>query len=205
MSNLKLITLIVAAVAVMATSVYAGYSMSESKGGAGAASLTLPNGSKSAVNSASTMALPSKTNNAWEMEKFTLVGLDGKMHSLDEWKGKVILLNFWATWCAPCQAEIRDFVKYQEQYREQGLQVLGLGLDEERKLRNVYRTLEMNYPVLITDPEDNRDLMLKWGNSTGIVPYTVVINRDGRMKYIHRGQLDHQSFEEYVLPLLSKG
>lgn len=139
-----------------------------------------------------------------EMKPLFLTGLDGVRHSLADWNGKVIVLNFWATWCSPCLYEIRDFVVYQEQYKARGLQIIGLGLDDEKKLRNVQRTLEINYPVLIADPVDNSGLMKLWGNSSGVIPYTVVIDRDGRMTYSHRGQMNRDVFDEYVLPLLDK-
>jgi peroxiredoxin len=144
----------------------------------------------------------SKANNTKEIKPFSLMGLDGVRHSLSDWKGKVVMLNFWATWCSPCLSEIRDFVGYQEQYKARGLQIVGLGLDEEKKLRNVQRTLEINYPVLLADPEANRGLMNQWGNSSGVVPYTVVIDRDGRVAYSHRGQMERDVFDEFVLPLL---
>jgi peroxiredoxin len=124
------------------------------------------------------------------------------MHSLEEWKGKVVVLNFWATGCSPCLSEIPDFVAYQEQYKTRGLQIIGVGLDEEKKLRNVQRTLEINYPVLVADPKKNGALMESWGNKSGIVPYSVVIDRSGRVVYTHLGQMDRDSFNENVLPLL---
>ncbi len=148
------------------------------------------------------MALPEKTNNAWEMNPFHLRDLQGKMRSLEDWKGKVIMMNFWASWCGPCQYEIPEFVAYQEKYADKGLQLIGIGVDEQRKLANVARTLGMNYPVLVLDPADSRRLMAKWGNDTGIIPHTVVIAKDGRIKYIHRGQMDEEAFNTYVLPLL---
>lgn len=147
----------------------------------------------------------SRPDNAWTREGFVLPGLDGVEHTLAEWKGKVIMLNFWATWCAPCQAEIADFVAFQDKYGAAGLQIVGVGLDEERKLRNVRRTLEINYPILVADPERNALLMKKWGNAGGIVPYTVVIDRDGGIVYTHRGPLYRDAFDEQVLPLLGKG
>ena len=141
---------------------------------------------------------------AQRANSFSLMGLDGAMHSLEDWKGKVIVLNFWATWCSPCLSEIRDFVAYQEQYRTRGLQIIGVGLDEGKKLRNVQRTLEINYPVLIADPEKNAAMMEQWGNNSGIVPYSVVIDRHGQVVYTHRGQLDRDFFDENILPLLGK-
>jgi thiol-disulfide isomerase/thioredoxin len=111
-------------------------------------------------------------------------------------------MNFWASWCAPCQYEIPEFVQYQEKYRDKGLQLIGIGVDEKRKLANVARSLEINYPVLVIDPSAAGPLLTRWGNTTGIIPYTVVIARDGHIKYIHRGQFDDEAFQTYVAPLL---
>jgi peroxiredoxin len=146
----------------------------------------------------------SQPDNAWSHEQFSLRGLDGVNHTLADWKGKVIMLNFWSTWCASCQAEISDFIAFQKEYQAKGLQVVGLGMDAEQKLRNVQRTLEINYPILIADPERNANLIKQWGNSSGIIPYTVVIDRDGRIIYTHRGPLHRDTFDENVLPLLGK-
>lgn len=143
-----------------------------------------------------------QTPNAWEMPGFQLDGLDGRRHRLDEWRGRVILLNFWASWCAPCQYEIRELIGYQSRLGDRGLQILGMGVDEARKLGNVARTLGINYPVLIADPEGSGRLMRQWGNRTGVVPYNVVIAPDGRIVYIRRGPLDRQAFETQVVPLL---
>lgn len=151
-----------------------------------------------------TTTLPDMTNNAWEMNEIKLPNTKGEVHSLNEWKGKVIMLNFWASWCAPCQFEIPRFVKYQETYADKGLQIVGLGLDQADKLGNVERSLEMNYPTLVIPEEDQARLMTKWGNAQSIVPYTVIIASDGTMEYIHRGALDDNAFQRHVLPLLSQ-
>lgn len=143
-----------------------------------------------------------QSRNAWEMPTFSLEGLDGGLHRLDEWKGKVILLNFWASWCAPCLYEIRELIDHQATLEGQGLQIIGMGVDQARKLGNVARTLGINYPVLMADPDGNGRLMHQWGNRTGVIPYNVLIDRDGRIAYIQRGPLNKQVFNEQVLPLL---
>lgn len=145
---------------------------------------------------------PSRAEKERAMQTLALAGLDGEKHSLDEWKGKVILLNFWASWCSPCLAEIPRLVGFQEQYRERGLQVVGVGLDEEVKLRNVRRTLEINYPVLLADPASYGGLLPLWGNSSGVIPYAVVLDRAGRVVATHHGLFGREAFDEYVLPLL---
>ena len=149
-----------------------------------------------------TLALPARTDNAWELQPIRLPDLDGTQRALADWSGKVLMLNFWASWCAPCQYEIPEFVAYQDEYATQGLQIVGVGLDEARRLKNVARTLGINYPVMVIEEQAGASLMRQWGNDKGIVPYTVIIDRDGHIRYIHRGRMDKYAFEEYVKPLL---
>ncbi len=151
-----------------------------------------------------TIAESENIKNAWELPTLNLKGLDGKNHTLKEWYGKVILLNFWASWCAPCQYEIRDLTQYQEKLADKGFQVVSLGFDKEQKLRNIHRSLEINYPVLIMEPSNPRTqaIMKQWGNPQNMIPHNVVIDKNGEIKYIHRGQLDEEIFNDYIMPLL---
>ncbi len=149
-----------------------------------------------------TLRLPEKTNNVWDMKPFTLKDTGGKERTLSDWKGKVIMLNFWASWCAPCQFEIPRFVRYQKQFADKGLQIVGIGLDDAGKLKNVERSLEMNYPTMVIEQMEGGTLLEKFGNDQRIVPYTIVIDKDGTIKYIHRGSMEDEDFEEFVLPLL---
>lgn len=181
---------------VLAGPVFAG----EQPGSPGTGGVIAPKESAAATAN----VLPPKAHPKREMKSFLLPDLDGVRHSLEDWKGKVIMLNFWATWCSPCLYEIRDFVAFQERYKARGLQIIGLGLDDKTKLRNVQRSLEINYPVLVADPVENGGLMAQWGNSTGVVPYTVVVDRNGRVAYVHHGLMNSDVFDEYVLPLLDK-
>jgi len=169
--------------------------------GDGARSLFEPSGLRAVSAALKTHSDAGRTNNAWEMPVFRLRGVDGRLHQLDEWRGKVILLNFWASWCAPCQYEIKEFIKYQQAYGPRGLQIIGMGVDKARSLRNAGRTLGINYPVLFA----NGKLMRQWGNRTGVVPYNVIIDRDGRIAFIHRGPMDRAAFERKVVRLLGAG
>ena len=141
--------------------------------------------------------------NAWKLPPLILNDLNGKEHNLYDWHGKVIMLNFWATWCRPCQIEIPDFIKYQQQYADKGLQVIGIGLDEVGKLRNYVRTVGINYPILQADPELQYSLLNQWGNPFGVLPFTVVIAKDGHLIFMQQGLFRQQAFDAYVKPLLS--
>ncbi len=143
-------------------------------------------------------------SNAWELPPLILNDLSGKQHNLYEWQGKVIMLNFWATWCGPCQIEIPDFIRYQAEYADKGLQVIGVGLDEVRKLRNFVRTVGINYPILQADPDEQYALLNQWGNPFGVLPFTVIIGRDGHLVFMQQGILNHQTFIRIVKPLLEK-
>lgn len=128
--------------------------------------------------------------------------LDGKEHNLSEWRGKVIMLNFWATWCGPCQIEIPYFMKYQQAYAGQGLQIIGIGLDEIKKLRNYARTLGINYPILRADPAQQYELLNQWGDPAGVLPFTVIIDREGRPVFMQIGIFNDEAFDTIVKPLL---
>ncbi len=144
-------------------------------------------------------------DNAWALPPVVLDDLHGQHRKLYDWRGNVIILNFWATWCGPCQVEIPHLQRYQAVYGKYGLQVIGIGLDDLRKLRNFARTLNIQYPVLHADPERDFHLLVQWGNAQAILPYTVVIGRDGRLHYSLQGVFDDAVFNEQVLPLLQDG
>ncbi len=129
--------------------------------------------------------------------------LDGRPQNLQQWKGRVLLLNFWASWCAPCLVEIRHLTDYQREFGSDGLQVVGLGLDDVRKLRNVQRSLKINYPVLAIEEKESRAILRSWGNNSGLIPYTVIFDRSGQVVQAHRGILDDAQFDALVKPLLA--
>ncbi|MCU7958433.1 MAG: TlpA family protein disulfide reductase [gamma proteobacterium symbiont of Bathyaustriella thionipta] len=143
-------------------------------------------------------------DNAWDMPPLVLPDLQGTTRKLQDWKGKVILLNFWATWCGPCQTEVPHLIDFQNQYADKGLMIVGVALDEPRKVENFARSLAINYPILLADPQTESRLLPLWGNSSRGLPFTVVIGRDGHLHYMLNGVLDEEGFNDNVLPLLEQ-
>jgi thiol-disulfide isomerase/thioredoxin len=119
--------------------------------------------------------------------------------SLESFRGKVILLNFWATWCGPCRAEIPSLVELQDQYADD-LVVLGLSVDDTaEKLRPYAAEFKMNYPVLVGNGRE--DVQESFGPLYGI-PVTVLIGRDGRIAMKHSGIATKEQFEREIKTLL---
>jgi peroxiredoxin len=122
---------------------------------------------------------------------------DGKPVQSSDFAGKVVILNFWATWCAPCKAETPGFVELQRKYGEKGLIVIGISLDEYRvsKVRQFVEEFGINYPIAMGSIE-----MLKGFGGPG-VPSTFVIDRTGHIVARHTGFTSKKTFEKEIRPL----
>jgi thiol-disulfide isomerase/thioredoxin len=130
---------------------------------------------------------------------FTMKDLDGKDVSLSSFKGKVMLLNFWATWCGPCKAEIPGFVELQNQYKND-LVVVGYSVDDEApKARAFANEYKMNYPILLG--EGREDVQDAYGPIWGI-PASFIISRDGKVCKKHLGIAPKAVFEREIKALL---
>jgi thiol-disulfide isomerase/thioredoxin len=127
--------------------------------------------------------------------------LKGAGQGLDQWRGKVVVINFWATWCTPCREEIPGFVSLQERYGHLGLQLVGVALDQPDKVAEFAREFRINYPVLIGGL-DIMDLLRQAGNRAGVLPYTLVIDRRGNLAGQERGGLREPKLEGLIQPLL---
>ncbi|HKB13956.1 MAG TPA: TlpA disulfide reductase family protein [Vicinamibacterales bacterium] len=131
---------------------------------------------------------------------FTLKDVNNKEVPLSSFKGKVILLDFWATWCGPCKIEIPWFVEFQNKYGKDGLQVVGVSIDDTLdKLKPYVANAKMNYVVL--QGLDREDLQDAFGPMFGI-PVTAVISRDGRICAKHVGLSSKDAFEKEIKSLL---
>ena len=132
---------------------------------------------------------------------FTLPDLDGRAHTIDEWQGQVILLNFWATWCLPCREEIPVLVDLQKRFVDHGLQIIGIALQQASEVRDFADELDINYPVLVGELEVAR-ITVDYGNSLGALPYTAIIDRAGRIAFVKRGPLTRTEAESVINTLL---
>ena len=114
------------------------------------------------------------------MVEFTLSDLEGKPRNINEWLGKIIVLNFWATWCPPCREEIPLFISMQDKYGARGLQIIGVAIDKTEDVKSYQDSTFINYPLLVGQ-EEVMVLMKQYGNRIASLPYSVVMDRQGRV------------------------
>ncbi len=132
---------------------------------------------------------------------FSLPDVDGRTRHVSEWHGKVLVINFWATWCPPCLEEIPMFNALQEELGERGLQFLGVAIDDVENVRAFAEEHAMRYPTL-HGQLDAIDIGKRYGNTLGTLPYTIVVGRDGAIAHTHAGPLDRATTTTLVEALL---
>ena len=155
--------------------------------------LTFPGASAFATEACPAAAKPANLN-------FTLKDVNNTDVKLSAFKGKVVLLDFWATWCGPCKIEIPWFIEFQNKYGKNGLQVIGVSVDDTLpKLKPYVAQMKMNYPVL--QGLDHDDIQDAYGPLLGI-PVTVIISRDAKVCLKHAGLYSKDAFENQIKALL---
>jgi cytochrome c biogenesis protein CcmG/thiol:disulfide interchange protein DsbE len=133
--------------------------------------------------------------------EFVRTDLRGEKIDVARYRGKVVLLNFWATWCAPCQMELPKFESWQKTYGAEGLQVLAVSMDDgDVPVRRTVHRLHLNYPVMMGDAK----LGEEYGGVLGL-PVTFLIDRDGRVAAKIKGEADLHALESQLKELLSAG
>ena len=131
----------------------------------------------------------------------TLPDLQGKNQSISQWKGKVLVVNFWATWCEPCRREMPEFVELQNELRDQGLLFIGIAMDQASKVEQFNKEIGVNYPILLGGIEA-MELAEAAGNRYAVLPFTVILNRNGEIASTHVGLISRDKLEPILKALL---
>ncbi len=132
---------------------------------------------------------------------FQLPDLEGRLQDVRQWDGKVLVVNFWATWCPPCRREIPAFMALQDHYGDQGVQFVGIALDDTDKVQDYVDTHGIEYPILVGN-NAAIETAKAYGNRLGSLPYTAIIDRQGRIHSTHMGELLHDDAEKIIKGLL---
>lgn len=147
-----------------------------------------------------------ESNEAVGQPATSLLGLslpdpEGKEHALAQWKGKVLVVNFWATWCGPCREEMPMFTRFQRELGPKGVQFVGIAVDQPDKVRQFASDLGLNYPALIGG-YGAMELSKALGNTIMALPFTVIVDRDGRVAHTQLGPLKEQQLSDIFAKLL---
>lgn len=133
----------------------------------------------------------------------SLPDIAGVTQPFKKYQGKIIIVNFWATWCPPCIKEMPELSEFQQQYQHQNVVVLGVALDESSAVNAFLKKSPVSYPIYVGENEGNL-LSDQLGNHNGVLPYTIVINIKGEIIKTHLGRINRSMLEQIVHPLLSQ-
>jgi len=128
---------------------------------------------------------------------FELDGLDGSKRQFSEWAGKNRIINFWATWCAPCRREIPMLKAFQEQHGVDGFQVIGIAVDSPESVVGYAEDTKFNYPILVGE-QDAMAVAESSGISFVGLPFTMIVTKDGSLVGAHMGEVHQQQLDDIV-------
>ncbi|HZQ62106.1 MAG TPA: TlpA disulfide reductase family protein [Casimicrobiaceae bacterium] len=131
----------------------------------------------------------------------SLPDAQGREQKLAQWRGKVLVVNFWATWCAPCREEMPEFIKAQNEFGARGLQFVGIAVDDAAKVKAYVEEIGLNYPALVGG-FGAIDLSRGFGNAIMALPYTIVIDRSGKIVHTQLGPLPPAKLKSLLRDLL---
>jgi len=132
---------------------------------------------------------------------FPIKDMTDAVRNIKEWQGKILVLNFWATWCGPCRHEIPAFNAIQKKYAQRNVQFLGLAYDDKAAISRFTSIIPVDYPILYGD-EEVMDLSIEYGNLQAILPFTVFVNSHGKVFHIAEGALTEQATESILTKAL---
>ncbi len=130
-----------------------------------------------------------------------LISPSGQARKLSDWQGRIMVVNFWATWCPPCLEEMPEFSRAQDQYGPDGVQFVGIAIDDSDNVVKFSAKTPVVYPLLL-GPPDLPALMARLGNQQQVLPFTVIIGRDGKLHSSHIGRLTKEDLGRQLAPVL---
>ena len=130
-----------------------------------------------------------------------LPNADGVEQRFEQWRGKVVVVNFWATWCAPCREEMPEFIRAQKDLGPKGLQIVGIAVDQADKVRQFASEIGLNYPTLVGG-FGAMELSKTLGNTVQALPFTVIVDRKGAIVHTQLGVLKPDKLDAIVRQLL---
>jgi len=133
----------------------------------------------------------------------TLPDQNGDAHRLNHWQGKILVVNFWATWCAPCREEMPGFARLQSKHAANGVQFVGIAFDTHQAVSDFIKQTPVNYPLLIGDG-NTRDLMRALGNQHTALPFTVVLAADGTPLQSRLGRFEEADLDSRLQAILQR-
>ena len=131
---------------------------------------------------------------------FTLSDINGMPVSASDFEGNVWLVNFWATWCAPCVEEMPMLSRLQQEYAGQGVKIVGIALDDENRASEFAASMAISYPILV----GQADVVItgrQYGNNTGMLPFSVLVDTNGIIQWTHLGPLTREELEHQIQQL----
>lgn len=139
-----------------------------------------------------------------QLPSFSMQDTTGATRNSSEWSGKILIVNFWASWCPPCLEEMPELVMFQDQYASNEVQVVGVAVDNLEQVKSFMELYAINFPVVLGQ-DDAIELGKKMGNRISALPYTAIFDQNGKTLYAQPGKISFDILEEIIKPLLYNG
>ena len=133
--------------------------------------------------------------------EFSFPDVAGQLHDSAEWQGKIQIINFWATWCAPCLEEIPTFIKIQNEFESKNVQFIGIAMDNQQAVKGFLDRFQINYPMLVGG-DSAIGLSYQMGNIVKAVPFTVFVDEQGTIIHRQMGEISREKVIDIIKPLL---
>ena len=139
---------------------------------------------------------------AYERPDYTLSTVDDQFLSAGDWDGKVVLVDFWASWCVPCRREMPEFNRLRAEYSDQGFEVVGIAADDLDKVQEFLGEVPVTFPIVYGEVDAIMDISEQYGNDYGGLPFSAFVDREGNVRYTQRPGLVTFEDAEAVLQSL---